>query len=159
MFKTDEYAVYKKDVCKIKGIKKTLNGEYYVLAPIDDESLIIDVPTENKLGLLRTIISKEEALRLIDLMSKTEVINTNDKMIENEYRNLMNSGKLEDLIVIIKTTYLRNQERILNKKKIGEKDDNYFKKAEKILYNEISISLGMTFDETKAYIIDRLENE
>lgn len=159
MFKTDEYVVYKRDVCKVRGIKNTSRGDYYILAPIEDDSLIIDVPIENKLGLLRPIISKEEAHHLINIMSKTKVIDTNDKMIENEYRKLMNSGNLEDLIVIIKTTYLRNQERITNNKKIGEKDDNYFKKVEKLLYNEIAVSLGMTFDETKAYIIDSLANE
>ena len=38
-----------------------------------------------------------------------------------------------------------------------EKDDAYFHLAKKSLYNEIAIVLGMSFDETKEYIINRLK--
>ena len=34
---------------------------------------------------------------------------------------------------------------------------NYFNKAEKYLYNELSIALNMSFDETKDYIINKLK--
>ena len=34
----------------------------------------------------------------------------------------------------------------------------YFYNAEKRLYNELSISLGLTFNETKEYIINKLNN-
>lgn len=74
-------------------------------------------------------------------------------MIENEYKALLQSGSLEDLVCIIKTTYLRNYERKQSGKKISEIDDTYFHRAEKILYNELSVSLGMNFDDTKEYVI------
>ena len=79
-------------------------------------------------------------------------------MIENEYRILMNSGKHEDLISIIKTTYLRNKERLDNNKKTTDKDNYYFNQAELYLYNEFSVVLNLTYDETKQYIIDKLNN-
>ncbi len=41
-------------------------------------------------------------------------------------------------------------------KKISDKDKIYFDKAEEYLYNELSISLGMSFEKTKKYIIDRV---
>ena len=67
MYKKDDYVVYKRDVCKIREIKNNkLNGnDYYILVPIDDASLIIDVPTDNKMGYLRDIITKERANDLI----------------------------------------------------------------------------------------------
>ena len=34
----------------------------------------------------------------------------------------------------------------------------YFYNTEKRLYNELSISLGLTFNETKEYIINKLNN-
>lgn len=77
-------------------------------------------------------------------------------MIEAEYKNLLSSGSHEDLIKIIKTTYLRNKKRLDNKKKIGDKDNYYFKKAERYLYNEFSISLNMSFENTKDYITEQV---
>ena len=151
MFKINDYVVYKRNVCKIKEIK---DNTYYVLVPIDDESLVITIPINNP--NIRNIISKEECEKLIDSIPNIEVIKVNDKLIENEYKNLLNSGKLEDLVKIIKTTYLRNLDRLSNHKKIGEKDDNYFQKSENLLYNELSICLNLSYEETKEYVIKKV---
>ena len=160
MFQVGDYVVYKRDVCKIKEIRKNhlRDQDYYILCPIDDPSLIIDVPVENRLGFLRSPISKGDALKLIEKIPTIEVIDCNNRTIENEYRALLQSNQLEDLIKIIKTTYLRNEERTKNGKKIGEKDNMYFKNAEKYLYNELSISLDLSFDDTRKYIIDQVQN-
>lgn len=160
MYKVNEYVVYKKDVCKIKEIRNNkMNGiDYYILVPIDDESLIIDVPVENRMGYLRSIISKEEANKLINNIPNIEPLkNIDDKYVEKTYKDLLYNGTHEDLIKIIKTTYLRNNDRKINNKKLSEKDNDYFTKAEKYLYNEISISLNMSFDETKNYIIKKVQ--
>lgn len=53
----------------------------------------------------------------------------------------------ENLIKIIKTSYLRNEKRINSNKKISAKDDIYLKKAEELLYRELSYSLNMSFDD------------
>ena len=155
MFKIGDFVVYKRDVCKIKETKKINNLDYYILTPIDDETLKITVPQST--NLIRNLISEEESKKIINWIPNIDIIKIDDRLIENEYKKLLNSGNLEDLIKIIKTTYLRNQNRISSHKKIGEKDDNYFKKAEKLLYNEISISLGLRYEETKKYIKDTVE--
>ena len=80
----------------------------------------------------------------------------NDKMIEFEYKNLLATNDKEDLIKIIKTTYLRNKERLDNNKKIGERDEIYFKKAEEYVYNEMSIVLNMSFYDVKNYVLNRV---
>ena len=64
--------------------------------------------------------------------------------------------KEENLIKIIKTTYTRNNERLKKGKQVGEKDETYFNKAEKLLYSELAISLGMNYDEVKQYIFDTI---
>lgn len=158
MYSVGDYVVYKKDVCNVKKIKKNHlnNKDYYVLIPIDDESLIIDVPTDNRCGYIRDLINKDEIEAIIMSIPKIPVIECDTKNIENEYKILLSSGKHEDLIKIVKTTYLRNKERVDNNKKTGDKDDMYFKKAEKYLYNEFGLVLGMNFDEVKKYIIDKV---
>jgi len=157
MFKVGEYVVYKRNVCIVKEIKDIINNKYYVLKPIDDKSLTISVLVNNKISALRKIISKEDCEKSIKSIPNIEIIKTNDKLIENEYKKLINTGKHEDLIKIIKTTYTRNNERISNHKKIGEKDENYFNRAENLLYNELSISLGKNYDDTKAYVIQEVK--
>lgn len=159
MYKINDYVVYKHDVCKINNIKENKkNGIlYYVMTPIDDETLIIDIPIENKNNYLRNIISKEDAEKLIsNILNIKPIENINDKNIDSIYKELLSECKHENLIKIIKTTYLRNENRLNNKKKISEKDDIFFKLAEKYLYNELSISLNKSVDEIKEYIFEKV---
>jgi len=157
MFKVGEYLVYRKAVCQVKNIKEKDGNNYYQLVPIDDDSLKIEVPVEDKDNVLRSLISREELESLINKMPSIELIDCNDKMIELEYRNLLSTGNREDIIKVIKTAYLRNKSRVENKKKISEKDNNYLEKAEKLLYNEFSIVLNLSFDDTRQYIINKVE--
>lgn len=164
MFKVNDYIVYKNDVCRIKDIKeKQYQGnDCYVLESMLDDSLTIDVPVDNRYDNIRSLISENEVKELIKQIPLIPEIDCHEKQLENQYRQLLNSGDLVDLIKIIKTTYLRNKERIDNNKKIGDKDNQYLEKAEKILYNEFSIVLNMTFDDTKNYVVKeviRLEGQ
>lgn len=162
MFEKNSYVVYKRDVCKVIDIKKNnfTNLDSYILVPLFDDSLKISVPTDNKNGYLRSLLTKKEIEKLIDSMPDIKPIETDSHSLENEYRNLFHSGRHEDLVKIIKTTYLRNKERIESKRNVGEKDKEYFNKAEKYLYNELSVVLGKTYDETREYVINKVrEND
>lgn len=47
-----DYVVYRKEVCQIVGMKEKhfKDKDYYVLVPINDTSLKIDVPVDHQLG-------------------------------------------------------------------------------------------------------------
>lgn len=159
MYKKNDYIVYKKDVCKIKEIKHNdiTNKDYYILIPVYDESLKISFPIENEELFLRKVISHDEAENIIDNIKNIEPIeNINDKNIELIYKSLLYNGSHEDLIKIIKTTYLRNEARINDKRKVSDKDSKYFNLAEKYLYNELGVALNMSFDEVKEYIFNKM---
>lgn len=160
MFKIGDYVVYKGDVCQIVDIHHNglMNNDYYVLIPVDDNTLKIDLPVNNKNGYLRNLITYDELDYIIKNIPSVEVINSPDKLIENEYRRLLGTYNHIDLIKIIKTSYLRNKERIDNKKKISERDNDYLLKAEHRLYNEFGIILGLSFEDTKNYIIQVVES-
>jgi len=159
MFKVGDFVVYKRDVCKINDYKELYinDTDYYELIPLLDDSLKIVVPVSS--GYLRNILPKDDVENIIDLIPNIQVIEINDKLIENEYKRLLYDGGLEGLIKIIKTTYLRNEDRINNRRKISEKDDNYFNLAEQYLYSEFSISLGLNYNDVKKYIIDRINKK
>lgn len=159
MYKTNDYLVYGRDVCKVCKIeeKKFNNEDYYLLRPIKDPSLKIEIPVSNKTNKIRDLITKDDIEKLIQEIPKTQEIATEEKFLESEYKLLLANASRKDLIKIIKTTYLRNKEREDNNKKKAEKDTKYFKLAEEYLYNELSIVLGYTFEETKNYIINKVK--
>ena len=145
------YIVYRKETCKI--IEK--EDGYYRLVPVNDTSIKYKVPVDS--NFLKKVITKEEIDRLLLEIPEINTIDLGEKQIEQEYKELMKSGTHEDLVKIIKTSYLRNQIRILNNKRISEIDDEYFRRAEKYLYEEIGIVLNLSFENTKEYIINKLK--
>lgn len=162
MFKENDYIMYKKDVCKVKDIMKNSadSCDYYILVPIDDESLTIKVPVDNRMGYLRKVITKKQAEDIISTIKDVPPLgDINEKNIESIYKDLIYNGNQTDLIKIIKTSYLRNENRKNAKRKVSEKDTKYFELAEKYLYNELSIALNKTFTETKEYIIRSIEQK
>lgn len=157
MYKIDDYVVYKREVCKVKEIKeKYFKGiDYYSLVPVSDESLKIDVPVNS--NLLRDLITKAEIDELILKIPDIQVIKSDSRLIENEYKVLLASEKYEDLIRIIKTTYLRNKNRLDHHKRTGDKDNYYFLKAEGYLFGEFAVVLNKSLDETKEYVIRKVQ--
>ncbi len=159
MFKIGDYVVYRKDICQIKELIENYfnNEDYYALQSLSDPSLKVNIPVAKSDSLLRNLITKEEVNNIIKEIPEIDTIDSNEKFIEQEYKELMNSGTHRDLIKIIKTTYLRNKERLESKKRVAEVDSTYFELAEKYLYNEFSIVLDLSFDDTKKYIIEQVE--
>ncbi len=156
MYKENDYVIYGKQVCRVEKIEERDNMSYYILRPVKDESLKIQIPTTT--DKLRDIISKEELDKLLAKIPEIELIETDKKYLESTYRQLLQNGTHEDLIRIIKTTYLNNQERLANKKKLTETDKNYFELAEETLYEEFSVTLGKDIDATRKYVISKVEN-
>lgn len=149
MLKVGDYVIYQEQVCQIKEqkINEFTNLESFILVPVTDSSLKLNVPVNNP--NIKNLMTKEEIKNLIALMPSIPLIDIEDKLLENEYKRLYHSGSKEDLIRIIKTTYRRNQERLNNNKKISEKDNKYFTLAENLLYSEIATVFGISLEEAK----------
>lgn len=159
MYKVNDKIIYKRDVCIIKEIKEKLynNTDYYIISPLTDESLTINIPTNSP--AIKRPLTKQEALSIIESIPSIKPIESTEKSLENIYKELLSTEEEKDLICIIKTTYLRNKQRLDNGKKIGDKDETYFQKAENYLYNSLALSLEMTYDECKDYIIKYINNK
>lgn len=156
MFKVNDYLVYRKEVCKVTKIKEYENTSFcYVITPINDTSLKIEVPTDS--SVIRPLISKRKIQTIIEEIPNIKEIAENDRLLENKYKELLKSGTYNDLITIIKTTYLRNETRDKEKKKRSEKDTTYFNLAEKYLYTEFSVVLGKSYEDTKEYVISKVK--
>ena len=158
MLKVGDYVIYQEQVCQIKEqkINEFTNLESFILVPVTDSSLKLNVPVNNP--NIKNLMTKEEIKNLIALMPSIPLIDIEDKLLENEYKRLYHSGIKEDLIRIIKTTYKRNQDRLNNNKKISEKDNKYFTLAENLLYSEIATVFGISLEEAKEYILANVQN-
>ena len=87
MFKIGEHVVYKHDVCLLKEVKKGRDDkEYYVLVPITDNTLKIEIPTDLANKNIKKLITKEYALELIQKMKEIEVIKIDTKLLESVYK-------------------------------------------------------------------------
>ena len=60
MYKINDYLFYGKDVCQVKDIeiKKYNNQDYYLLVPIKDSTLKLEVPVEDKQNKIRDLFKK-----------------------------------------------------------------------------------------------------
>lgn len=159
MAKSGDIVVYRRDVCKVKGLAEKYrdNEDYYILAPLDDDTLTVYISVEKSKELFRPVMSREDAEALIAKIPSIDPVDVGDRMIETVYRELIHTDQHEDLVRIIKTCYLRNEAKVSKGQRRSEKDKMYFRMAEKMLYRELAASLDKTYDETADYIVGRLE--
>lgn len=166
MFKVNDVIIYgTQGVCKIVGIEeKTISGakkNYFVLKPVNESGSTFFVPmdNENALKKMRRLLSSAEINTLIDSMPDEDIVwikNDNDR--KEHYRKILASGDHMELIKLIKSIYAHRKERIAEGKRLHMIDEQFFKNAEQILYNEFQYVLNLNNkDELLKYIFLRIE--
>ncbi len=157
MYKINDVVVYKRDVCRVVGKEKSgFTGEKcYVLVPYNstDGSTRMQVPVSNKAGHLRDLITKEEIEDLIQETPNIGMLENKSANMKSQYANLLKTDEITDLVSIIKTSCERNRIRMEQHKKAASVDDEYLRIAEKYLYEELAVSLGMSFEDAKSYFL------
>ncbi len=155
MYRVGDIVVYKRDVCRVVGKHRSdFTGEpCYILVPYNnmDGSTKMQVPVSNKAGHLRDLVTKEEIHQLIEETPDIETLANKPANMKSQYANLLKGEKLSDLVCIIKTSYGRNKIRMEQHKKLASVDDEYLQRAEKYLFDELSVALKMSYDEAKQY--------
>lgn len=164
MFEKGDYIVYgSSGICEVAEIT-TMDMEgipkdklYYVLCPYHQQGSKIFTPVENQKMKMRKILTEEEAEQLIEKIPKIEMLwIPNDKLREEKFKECIRSCECSEWICIIKTLYLRMQERTAQGKKVPAMDEKYKKLAEGHLYSELSLALGIPEKEMEDYITRRL---
>ena len=160
MYRINDLIVYgKTGVCKIIDIKvpKDISFEqdqlYYVLQPLYQDYLIY-APV-NTMAFMRPIISAAEAERLIDMIPTIQAeayYNDRIQALSQHYAAILEAYNCKDLIELTMSIYAK--ERIIKqqKRKLGQIDQKFMKKAEELLFGEIAAALDMPIDEVQDYI-------
>lgn len=165
MFDKDEFIVYGRNgVCLVEDIKPMdidgIGSErlYYVLRPVNSQGSTIFTPVDNQKVPMRKIITKEEALDLIEKIPEIGVLKiSNEKMCEEQYKAAMQSCDCSDMVRVLKTIYLKKQKRIAAGKKITSTDEKYFHMAENSLCTELSVLIDVPKEKMEEYITKKLE--
>ena len=142
----------------ISGVDK--QREYYILNPLYMTASTVYIPVDTQKGSLRNVLSKEMAQELIRSIPGIPLITiTNDKMLEQEYKNCLKTNRCEEWIKIIKTIYLRRQKRLESGRKCTAVDTKYFRIAQECLYGELAVSLGMPRESVETYITGEIDKQ
>lgn len=108
---------------------------------------------------MRRILSREEALALIDEMQEIAVLGiTEERKREETYKNALKTCDCKKLVSLIKTIYQRKQEREAKGKRLTAADSRYFRTAEHALYDELAAALETESEKIRDYIIEKIGN-
>ena len=167
MFEKGQYIIYGiRGVCEVMDITTVdrpggPKGKlYYVLRPYYHQDSKIVTPVDSDKTVIRPLLTREEALALIDrIQDVKEMEVTEDKQREERYKEALKTCDCRVWVSMIKALYLRRKDRMDQGKKMTDLDERYFKTAEENLYSELALSLGMPREEIVDYINERVVAE
>lgn len=127
--------------------------KYYVLEPVFEKGSTVYTPVDNDKVIMRRIMNREEAEELVGRITGIDTVwIQEEKSREQMYKDAIRTYDCQSLVQIIKTLYMRKQSRLKEGKKVLSSDEQYLRKAEELLYSEMSLALSIPKNEVEAYI-------
>ena len=164
MFNVNDKILYgTHGICKITNItEQKFNGSanrYYILQPLHNPSSTIYVPMDNEklMSKMRRILTEEEIYKLIKAMPDENTSLIENKNERNErFRSILSSGDRTEIIKLIKVIYQHKEELKAIGKKLHASDEQFFKEAEKIIYDEFALVLNIRYEQVLPFIVDQI---
>lgn len=165
MYRVGETVVYGTEgVCRIAETQEMKVGgkkqTYYVLKPVHREGATVFVPMENEqlLSKMRRVLSAQEVDAILCSAADEElpwIDDPNER--KQEYAKILTCGDRRNLVLLIRTLYLRRQELRAVGKHLRTGDDQLLRDAEKLLNDELALVLDIPQREVPDYIRSRIE--
>lgn len=131
-----------------------------MLEPVFEKASTIYTPVDNDKIVMRRIMNKEEAEKLIAHIEEIDTVwIQEEKRREQTYKEAIRTYDSRSLVQIIKTLYQRKRSRINEGKKVLSSDEQYLHKAEELLYSEMSLALSIPKEEVEAYIAREVDKQ
>lgn len=129
---------------------------YYILRPTlarAESFTYVPVDNENLVSFMRPLLTKEEILDLLHSAKDLPPIDwVNENRARQEYfKKIMESGDRARIIAMIRAIEENGLRREAEGKKNFLSDENARAKAEKLLYSEFSVVLGIPEEEAKNF--------
>ena len=165
MFDVGDLIIYSGEgVCRVEAVgAPPVSGAdsrrlYYTLAPLNRTGRVF-TPVDSSV-FMRPVISREEA---IDLIRQIPVIHAeiyesrNLRFLTEHYQETLQSHKCTDLVKLIKDVYLKRKHAAEHGKKLGQIDERFMRRAEDMLYGELSVALDIPKENMSDYIACAIE--
>lgn len=162
MFDVGDYIIYGTNgVCQVSSVGKLSISDddklYYTLVPVYSKASTVYTPVDNEKVVMRRLISREEARELVKNINTMETIPIEDEKKREEcYKQALRTCECTEWVKLIRTSYLRIQDRRNNGKKVINSDEKYLKAAEDYLYGELAIALDIDKDKVRDYIAEKV---
>lgn len=134
---------------------------YYFLEPVYQDGMIY-APVDNEKLAIRPVISADEANEILQSIGevRTEVYNGRSmQQLSQHYQKIIDSHSCKALMKLTKLIYAKRCEAVKNNKRLGQIDKRFMKKAEELLYGEISAALDVDMDKVAEYVRGKLDEE
>lgn len=164
VFAKGEYVVCgNKGVCCVEDIT-TLNisgidrdRKYYILKPVYLTGSTVYVAAGTAEESLRRVLSHQQADELLEMIPDIQPLTiTNDKLLEQTYKECIRSNNCREWVRIMKTIYDRKKRRLEAGRKVTALDAKYFRMAEDYLYGELSVALSISRADVENTVADRM---
>ena len=165
MFQKGERIVYGSiGVCEVADIQLfqfagTEEKEYYVLLPLHITGEIL-IPTDTSM-FMRPIMTSQEVKCLIDQIPTIQAepyFCSALTELSQHYERAIHSHSSADLVALAMSIYAKRKIRADNKQKTGLIDEKYLKRAEDLIFHELSAVLEIPRDEVPGYIASRVNS-
>lgn len=168
MYRIGELVLYENiGICKVADIvlrDAAQEGEeqlYYMLSPLYQNYVIYALVHATKV-FMRPIISRDEAERIIRLISTTRAKAYHNRILSQlseHYDALLKTHDCSDLVKLTVSLHAKKQDVERQKRKLGAMDERFMKRAEELLFGELAAALEIPKDKVPQYITDRVNKE
>jgi len=165
MYKIGDMIVYgSTGVCRVLDITTPSFATekdrlYYELSPLYQVGTIY-IPIDTNV-YMRPVISREEAEHLIDMIPQLHgeaYYTTRLQELIGHYEDALRTHDCSKLIELSMSLYVKKQELESKKRKLGQIDLRFLKRAEDLLFGEMSVALDISKEEVPTYIETRVKS-
>ena len=153
MFNIGDVIIYSSHgLCQIDDIcEKTYGdttGTYYVLHPLENTRLIINIPIDSDQVVMQNVLEKEEAEEVLHTFQQPGI-----EWIENarertkKYKSLVKKGDRNVIAQVAVTLMRKKREATKEEKKLDGDDRALLANIENIMYKELAVSLDTSYEE------------
>lgn len=161
MYNIGELIVYgSTGVCRVTDIiEHAENGKrFYTLKPLF-QTCVISAPVGSDKVFMRPVITHDEALALIDGIPtvEAEIFHSRvTRQLTEHYEAALKRHSCGDLVRLTKSIHLKKVEAEAQKKKLGAVDERYMRRAEDLLFGELSVALNIPKEDVHDFIFKRV---
>ena len=150
MYEKGEYIVHPgQGVCRVEGVSEEPDPVYRLMPVGDRHSLLISFPVASE-SRLRPVLSRDEALAVIDGYPSLEVDDFTDHsgMVEEQhFRHILKEGTCGDSVRVVKTFRRRIRRAREDGRRPSVVYERILRDAQDRSLSELAVALGTTADD------------